>query len=174
MTASSVAIGLPKTGVDLGIPEDQLQWLLSAYALSSVSSSPTVVFRSHFDFVSPGARRVVCSFHSGDWLICTEGEGSSLLDAFSKVLSLWVAVLPMVSTSSVVMKVELKCASCAIDLVTIAVLRGIQGLGGAATIPACVSLFSKIVLMFNELEPLISPYSSVFSHMRSLQAMHGL
>ncbi|KAH8104781.1 efflux transporter [Cristinia sonorae] len=101
MTASAVAISLPSAGKELSIPEDQLQWLLSAYALSS--GCLLIPFGRLADLY--GRRNV---FVIG----CLVQGAFSLGSGFSN------------------------------DLVTIAVLRGIQGLGGAATVPACLGILA--------------------------------
>ncbi|KAI0076343.1 efflux transporter [Panus rudis PR-1116 ss-1] len=85
-TMSSSLISLPVIGNDLGIREDQLQWITSAYALSST--------------------------YMGD-------EKSSSLAVSFKEHSPWDA-----------------------DLITLAVLRGFQGLGAAATIPASLGILA--------------------------------
>lgn len=38
MSGASISIALPSIGVALSIPQAQLQWLVSSYALTSVSS----------------------------------------------------------------------------------------------------------------------------------------
>ncbi|TCD70857.1 hypothetical protein EIP91_001165 [Steccherinum ochraceum] len=101
MTASSVAIGLSTTERDLNIPEDQLQWMLSAYALSS--GCLLIPFGRLADLY--GRRNIFligCLFQGAFSLGCGFGN----------------------------------------DLITIAVLRGFQGLGGAATIPACLGILA--------------------------------
>ncbi|KAJ7673587.1 major facilitator superfamily domain-containing protein [Mycena rosella] len=98
---TSVAIALPTIGADLHARAAALQWLVSAYALSS---GCLLLFCGHLADVH-GRKRVFLA-------------GSALLAAFT-----------------------LGCGF-AKDEVTLAVLRGFQGVGGAATIPAALGILA--------------------------------
>ncbi|KAI0076341.1 putative efflux transporter [Panus rudis PR-1116 ss-1] len=100
-TLSSGLISLPVIGRDLGIREDQLQWISSAYSLSS--GCLLIPLRRLADLY--GRRKVFimgCIFQGAFALGC----------------------------------------GFANDLLTIAVLRGFQGLGAAATIPASLGILA--------------------------------
>ncbi|THH29111.1 hypothetical protein EUX98_g5075 [Antrodiella citrinella] len=98
---ASTAIGLPVTGVKLGIEEDQLQWLLSAYALSSGC------------LLIPAGRLADLYGRRKVFIIGCVFQG-----AFS-----------------------LGCGFAG-DLITISILRGFQGIGGACTIPASLGILA--------------------------------
>ncbi|KAJ7278366.1 efflux transporter [Mycena rebaudengoi] len=92
---TSVAIALPRIGMELHVPEAQLQWLVSAYPLSS---GCLLLFFGRLADVHGRKRAFVL--------------GSAVLAAFT-----------------------LACGFAS-DEIMLAVLRGLQGVGGAATIPA--------------------------------------
>ncbi|KAJ6489858.1 efflux transporter [Mycena sanguinolenta] len=98
---TSVAIALPTIGSALKAPSASLQWLVSAYPLSS---GCLLLFCGHLADVH-GRKRVFVG-------------GSAILFAFT-----------------------LGCAFVRDD-VTLAVLRGFQGIGGAATIPAALGILA--------------------------------
>ncbi|KAH8104780.1 major facilitator superfamily domain-containing protein [Cristinia sonorae] len=101
MTNGAVSISLPAAGRDLDIPEDQLQWLLSSYALSS--GCLLILFGRLADLY--GRRNIFV-------LGCLIHGAFSLGSGFAN------------------------------DLITISVLRGIQGVGAAATVPACLGILA--------------------------------
>ncbi|KAJ6514273.1 MFS general substrate transporter [Mycena vitilis] len=98
---TSVAIALPTIGVALHARAAALQWLVSAYPLSS---GCLLLFCGHIADVH-GRKRVFVG-------------GSAILAAFT-----------------------LACGFVQ-DEVTLAVLRGLQGIGGAATIPAALGILA--------------------------------
>ncbi|KAK7677746.1 hypothetical protein QCA50_019298 [Cerrena zonata] len=100
-TLSSSLIALPVTGRDLNIPEDQLQWVTSAYALSS----------------------------------------GCLLIPFGRVADLY-GRRNVFLVGCVLQGVFALGCGFANDLVTLGVLRGFQGLGAAATIPASLGILA--------------------------------
>jgi hypothetical protein len=74
--SSAVTISLPYVGKDLNIRKDDLQWILSAYSISSVSilcstASPSLTYRAH--------RHASFSF-VGDLQIFTGANSSGSLD----------------------------------------------------------------------------------------------
>ncbi|CAL1712621.1 unnamed protein product [Somion occarium] len=101
VTTSSSQISLPVVGAELGIREDQLQWILSAYALSS--GCLLIPFGRLADLYG---RRMI-------FLVGCVFQGAFALGC-----------------------------GFANDLVTISVLRGFQGLGAAATIPASLGILA--------------------------------
>ncbi|CAL1716634.1 unnamed protein product [Somion occarium] len=101
VTTSSSLISLPVVGADLGIREDQLQWILSAYALSS----------------------------------------GCLLIPFGRLADLYGRRMIFIVGCVLQGAFALGCGF-ANDLVTIGVLRGFQGLGAAATIPASLGILA--------------------------------
>ncbi|KAK7044394.1 major facilitator superfamily domain-containing protein [Favolaschia claudopus] len=98
---TSVAIALPTIGASLHAKAAALQWLVSAYSLSS---GCLLLFCGHLADVH-GRKRVFVA-------------GSALLAVFT-----------------------LGCGFVH-DEVTLAVLRGLQGIGGAATIPAALGILA--------------------------------
>ena len=73
---SAVTISLPYVGKDLNIRKDDLQWILSAYSISSVSVLCITVSQS----LAYLARRLVSFFFVGDLRIFTDANSSGLLD----------------------------------------------------------------------------------------------
>ncbi|KAG1904897.1 major facilitator superfamily domain-containing protein [Suillus fuscotomentosus] len=98
---TSVSISLPTIEKDLAIEEDQLQWLVSAYFLSS------------------------------SCLLLYSGR---LADLYGRKKAFMIGILCQATFS-------LGCGF-AQDGVTLAVLRGFQGLGGAATIPSSLGILA--------------------------------
>ncbi|KAJ6533086.1 major facilitator superfamily domain-containing protein [Mycena capillaripes] len=98
---TSVAIALPTIGAALHAPAAALQWIVSAYPLSS---GCLLLFCGHIADVH-GRKRVFVG-------------GSAILAAFT-----------------------LGCGF-ARDSVTLSILRGLQGIGGAATIPAALGILA--------------------------------
>ncbi|PBK86271.1 putative efflux transporter [Armillaria gallica] len=99
--STSVSISLPTIGDDLGIPEAKLNWIVSAYPLSS--GCLLVMFGRIADLY--GRKRTFCAG------------------------SLWLAAF------------TLGC-SFSNDEITLDVLRGLQGVGAAATIPASIGILA--------------------------------
>lgn len=104
-SATAASIALPSIGRSLSVPEDQLQWLLSAFSLSS--GGLLVFFGRLADL--HGRRRAFVA-------------GSAWLGVFS-----------------------LGCGF-ARGIVPLAVLRALQGMGPAATVPASVRRFFLVNL----------------------------
>ncbi|KAI0037909.1 MFS general substrate transporter [Auriscalpium vulgare] len=98
----AVAIFLPAAGKDLDIPQNNLQWIVSAYAISSACF--LVLFGRLADLY--GRKRV---WLAGYLFLAVFGLGAG----FSQ------------------------------DGITLDVLRGIQGIGGAAVIPAALGILAK-------------------------------
>ncbi|OJA19940.1 hypothetical protein AZE42_08045 [Rhizopogon vesiculosus] len=102
---TSVSISLPTIGKDIDIQEDQLQWLASAYSLSS------------------------------GCLLLFFGR---LADLYGRKKAFMIGSLCQIAFS-------LGCGF-ANDGLSLAVLRGFQGVGGAATIPSAVQYFDFCIL----------------------------
>lgn len=100
-TNTSTAIALPSVGQDLRISPDQLQWLVSGFALSS----------------------------------------GCLLLFFGRLADLYGRKKAFMLGSFIQGVFSLGCGF-AKDEITINVLRGIQGCGAAATIPACLGILA--------------------------------
>jgi len=113
-TNTSAAIALPSVGQDLRISPDKLQWLVSAFALSS--GCLLLFFGRLADLY--GRKK---AFMLG-----------SLVQA---VFSLGCGFVKSVLSSPLVPQTS---QSFPPGEIAIDVLRGIQGCGAAATIPACV------------------------------------
>ncbi|TFK71576.1 efflux transporter [Pluteus cervinus] len=109
---TSVSISLPAIGRELGIVETQLQWLVSAYALSS--GCLLLIFGRLADL--HGRKRV---FIAG---------------------SCWLAVF------------SLACGF-APDSVSLQVLRGLQGVGAAASIPASLGILARSFPLGRRMRP---------------------
>ena len=73
---SAVTISLPYVGKDLNIRKDDLQWILSAYSISSVSVLCNAVSQSQTYL----AHRLVSFSFVGDLPIFTAANSSGLLD----------------------------------------------------------------------------------------------
>lgn len=113
-SATSVSVFLPVIGDDLGIPENRLQWLVSAFSLSSVRSS---YFCTH-----PISFRL----QQGCFLLLL----GRLADLHGRKLLYVIGTLFLGALS-------LGCGF-AQNATSLYILRGFQGLGPAAFIPACV------------------------------------
>ncbi|KAI5889843.1 MFS general substrate transporter [Schizophyllum commune H4-8] len=98
---NAVAIALPTIGEDLGIPEDQLQWMTNAYALSS----------------------------------------GCLLLMFGRIADVYGRKKTFLAGAAWLFAFGLGCGFCN-DAVTLEILRGFQGAGGAATIPAALGILA--------------------------------
>ena len=109
-----MAIALPSVGQDLRIPADKLQWLVSAFALSS--GCLLLFFGRLADLHGRKKAFMLGSFVQAAF---------SLGCGFSKSM---LSLPPVPQTPH----------SPPPDEITIDILRGIQGCGAAATIPACV------------------------------------
>lgn len=133
-----VSIALPVIGRDLDIPEYRLQWLVSAYALSSVSSLWTSIHRRTYKStlcnigMFPG---VLWSFSGPVW---PQKGVHSRLPVHDHVLS-WTQLRKWYVSTYIWCWFRISFFS---DEITLDVLRGFQGIGAAATIPSSVSLIS--------------------------------
>ncbi|EAU84975.2 efflux protein [Coprinopsis cinerea okayama7 len=99
--STSVSIALPTIGRELGLHEADLQWLVSAYPLSS----------------------------------------GCLLLAFGRLADLYGRKLTFILGSAFLTAFTLACAFPS-DIIALNILRGVQGLGAAATIPASVGILA--------------------------------
>ncbi|KAJ7769064.1 MFS general substrate transporter [Mycena maculata] len=100
-SSTSVSVFLPVVGDDLGIPEDQLQWLVSAFSLSS---------------------------------------GCFLL-LFGRLADLYGRKKMYVAGTFFLGALSLGCGF-AQNATTLYILRGFQGLGPAAFVPACLGILA--------------------------------
>ncbi|KAH8109878.1 MFS general substrate transporter [Phellopilus nigrolimitatus] len=100
-SSSSASISLPRIGQDFNVPEDQLQWIVSAYSLSS------------------------------GCLLIFFGRLADLYGRKKAFLlgALWLGAL------------SLGCGF-ANDILTLDILRGVQGLGPAAMVPASLGILA--------------------------------
>ena len=110
-----MAIALPSVGHDLRISPDKLQWLVSGFALSS--GCLLLFFGRLADIYGRKKAFMIGSFVQAAF---------SLGCGFAKsMLSPHPSLRPLTLPT---------------DEITIDVLRGLQGCGAAATIPACVRI----------------------------------
>ena len=131
----AVAISLPYAGKDLHIQKDDLQWIVNAYSISSVSIScagvllsPTHLAHRHASFfLAVGSQIFMAENLSGLLVILSWPHSVS-----AQVLQI---VRPIRSYITSSMNFSIRVAG-----ITLYILRGIQGIGGAAVIPASASL----------------------------------
>ncbi|KAH8831497.1 MFS general substrate transporter [Flagelloscypha sp. PMI_526] len=113
--STSVAISLPSIGRDFDVPENQLQWLVSAYALSSGRSlPPTFAFYSTY---------------------------GCLLLFFGRIADLYGRKKVFTVGLSWTLLFSLGCGF-ANNYITLAILRAMQGLGLAAAIPSALGILA--------------------------------
>lgn len=114
MNASCTSLALGTIGRELHTAQDQLQWLVSAYTLSSVSIA---IHKDVFDL----------KLYLQGCLLVLFGRLADLYGRKKVFIlgSIWMTVF------------SLACAF-ANDSITLDILRGLQGIGSAATIPSAV------------------------------------
>lgn len=137
---SAVTISLPYVGKDLNVQKDELQWILSAYSISSVS-----IFIIQHGFAEPGLPYGQACF----LLIC-----GRLADLYGRK-SVWLIGYLITGTCGLAATFA-RCVSVTPFLIFVLtffflqrvagivldIMRGIQGIGAAAMIPASVGLLS--------------------------------
>ena len=131
----AIAISLPYAGKDLHIQKDDLQWIVNAYSISSVSISCAGVLLSSTHL----AHRHVSFFLAGGLQIFMAENLSGLL-----AISSW-PYLVSAQVSQIVCPVRFYITSSInffirVAGITLYILRGIQGIGCAAVVPASASL----------------------------------
>ncbi|KAF7980644.1 hypothetical protein HWV62_37456 [Athelia sp. TMB] len=120
--STMVSIALPIIGHDLNIPSERLQWLVSAYSLSS--GCFLVFFGRLADLY--GRKRVFVA-------------GSLWLAVFSLGLGFANGAFPSASEHEVALLTRILVPT---DEITLDILRGFQGIGAAATIPSSVGIIA--------------------------------
>src|SRR6267154_392255 len=147
--STSVAISLPTIEKRLDIQQDQLQWLVSAYSLSSVRTCFTLVcYVIRLTWRSGLPSLILWQIGRSLWTekgVYDRYSGPSCLFSWLWLRSKWVCS-KLCRSSPFIYTVT--------DGLTLAVLRGFQGIGGAATIPSAVSIFTLATLSTGRSHPL--------------------
>ena len=137
---SAVTISLPYVGKDLNVQKDELQWILSAYSISSVS-----IFIIQHGFAEPGLTLRTGLLPSPLWATCRSLRAQIRL-------AYWILdhrnMWPRGNFRAMCVRHTFSylCSNLfflqRVAGIVLDIMRGIQGIGAAAMIPASVGLLS--------------------------------
>ncbi len=140
---TAVSISLPTIGRDLNIVEAKLQWIISAYSLSSVSLLLSF-FSLPFVLTIVGAPGMPSSLHGkARRLIWPQDHLHVRMRLHGHLRSgLWLC--PKSVLLRTIPPIFNTCQTFPSDEITMDILRALQGIGPAASVPAAVSPYMLI------------------------------